>query len=136
MFFGVGAEHEHGQTRPVTPQRLQHIQPVHARQGDVEQDHIDAQLALQLVHLVQHAGTGVGLGHDLQGRVVGQHHLQAFTHDLVVVAQQHTHGGVHEATSWTVKGMDRRMRVPRPGALSMSITPPKWRARSRMPMMP
>jgi hypothetical protein len=34
------------------------------------------------------------------------------------------------------KGMESRMRVPRPGWLSMSITPPKWRARSRMPKMP
>jgi 6-phosphofructokinase 1 len=29
-----------------------------------------------------------------------------------------------------------RMLVPRPGWLSTSIAPPKWRARSRMPMMP
>ena len=51
----------------------------------------------------------------LCGGVVGQDHLQAFSHDLVVVAQQHTHGGAHAATSCAGKGMDKRMRVPRPG---------------------
>jgi hypothetical protein len=115
---------------------LQNIQTVHARHGDVQQHHIDALRPLQGLHRIQHGGAGVRFGYHLHGRVIGQHHLQAFAHDLVVIAQQHPHGGVHGATSCAGKGMDRRMRVPRPGWLSMSITPPKCRARSRMPMMP
>lgn len=91
---------------------------------------------MPLAHAGERLGAVGGLAGQLHVARVGEHLLDALADDLVVVADQHADHGV---TSWersVGKGMVRRTRVPRPGWLSMAMRPPKWPARSRMPITP
>ncbi len=129
-------------------ERLQHVQPVEPGHGDVEQHQVEPVAPPQRGHLAQHLGAALRLGHHQHVGRLGQHLLEAFAHDAVVVPDQHADGvgqqikaaglavlAVH-VTSPGVSTTDSSMCVPRPRLLSIRILPPKCPARSRMPMMP
>src|SRR5689334_7323434 len=126
------AEHDHAPVlvRSDLAQQRDSTAPGH---GEIQQDDVAGQLTNSGQKLIS-----VGrLANNFEIRLIREHLLQPFAEDRMVVGyKQPNHGAAAAASLAIDSGSRTEMRVPRPGALSISIDPPSICARSLMPTRP
>src|SRR5579862_415517 len=126
----VHAKHHDARPRAFGTNLLDELDAAAARHGDVQDRHVEVDLARELYrfHCVGRVADDLEIARGLEKLA------QSFPDDRVIVGDQHSD---HADVVVTVaRGMRTSSRVPRPGALVTRASPPRRYARSRTPSSP